>query len=53
MSAIFGADKKAITTITANDGADTRKISAVWGNVSGQKVKLWAPSSNNGQAYYN
>lgn len=51
MNLCYGANKKAITTITANDGADTRKISAVWGNVSGQKVKLWAPSSNNGQAY--
>lgn len=41
MSAIFGADKKAITAITANDGIATRKISAVWGNVGGQKTKLW------------
>ena len=41
MSVIFGTDKKAITAITANDGAATRKISAVWGNVDGQKAKLW------------
>lgn len=41
MSAIFSTDKKAITAITANDGAATRKISAVWGNVNSQKTKLW------------
>lgn len=45
MSLCYGANKKAITAITANDGIATRKISAVWGNVGGQKTKLWAAKS--------
>lgn len=48
MSLCYSANKKAITSITANDGTKTRKISAVWGNIAGQKTKLWESSSNGG-----
>lgn len=48
MSLCYSANKKAITAITTNDGIATRKVSAVWGNVGGQKTKLWESSSYGG-----